>query len=77
MNTAAEREKTYVAQPVGKSEPLSKGLSTPRKKNTQDSGGHQRVLHRLRRLTGLRGLLPRERLHVLDSGPGPPAFWNH
>ncbi len=32
MSTAAESEKTYVAQPVEKSEPLSKGLSTPRKK---------------------------------------------
>ncbi len=32
MSTAAESEKTYVAQPVVKSEPLSKGLSTPRKK---------------------------------------------
>ena len=32
MSTAAESEKTYVPQPVVKSEPLSKGLSTPRKK---------------------------------------------
>jgi ferredoxin len=32
MSTAAESEKTYVAQLVEKSEPLSKGLSTPRKK---------------------------------------------
>ena len=32
MSTAAESEKTYVPQPVEKSAPLSKGLSTPRKK---------------------------------------------
>src|SRR5439155_19127921 len=43
----------------------------------QGTGGDYGVLYGLRRIAGLRALLPRRRLHVLGHRRGPPALRPH
>jgi len=57
-----------------KQEPRSKGITTARKKKPK-TRRHHRMLHGLRGIAGLCGILPGRRLHVLGGGRGKRAVY--